>query len=162
MPSIICRMDRLKYIVFRARNGHGSCSAKLVVWGWQNQSCLELIRVMFCCWYSYCQCIINFKSIITLCWGWGLIHWKVLTQCFYSSYIFKPYLHICTSERLSVYSLVLSLLVKSCYYWELIHLVVGMGLLLVIQFCGGRHGALSFVPEQHQQYQLGSVSLFSQ
>lgn len=33
---------------------------------------LELVRVMFCCWYSYRQCIINFKSINHLVLGMGV------------------------------------------------------------------------------------------
>lgn len=76
----------------------------------------------FCC-SGYLHCIINFKYFYYhLLLKAGLIYWEVLIHCFYSIYIFRPYLYICTEERLSLCSFVPSLLVECCctYYWELV------------------------------------------
>lgn len=145
-PSI-AGQQKLKYLVFMPRNRYDSCFAKPLVWG--VESALPGVDQGLCRFVALVIFIPSLTlntSVITLYLRWVQIYWKVLTQCFYSTYIFRPYLHICTLERLSLYSFVPSLLVECCY------LLLGAGL----PFSGGHGAKVSFVLDQLYS-QAGSV-----
>lgn len=109
--------------------GYDSCSAKLFelfVCGVESVlPGVDWVYVLFFFFFALvtfsASSILN-TSIITLCLRVGVDLLKSFNSVFfYSIYIFRPYLYICTSERLSLCSFVFSL------YWKLICLaVVGM------------------------------------